>query len=264
MGTRNWPEDIIIVKLPAEPQTSDELQAVIKISHDRLDRDLIVDFSNVDTISCLSLCNLMKLHRILSDHGRRLILYNVTPATRDSLHNYAFNRIFELASDTHFVFKSPTQVGSGGILELRTPYGIEPHKRRNYVRLNICELITVSVLFWHRRQNEDKLEIPWENCWQGWLIDISEGGAQIAIDPMQKPNLKKSHFIRLQFARIHYKNAPMFDAQIREVLPSADNRSVCVGVQFSGLEENLDGRRYLKWLCNSEERYFETKEFTTA
>ena len=28
MGTQNWSEDSIIVKLPAEPQTSDELQAV--------------------------------------------------------------------------------------------------------------------------------------------------------------------------------------------------------------------------------------------
>jgi len=264
MGTQNWSEDIIIVKLPAEPQTSDELQAVTKVALDRPDRDLILDFSNVHTPTCLSLCVLMKLHRILTDYGRRLILCKVTPATRGILHTYAFDRIFEIASDAQVAFKPPTQVGSGGTLELGRPDGTEPRKRRNYVRLNICELIKVGVLFWHRRQNEDNLEVPWENCWQGQLINISEGGAQIAVDATQRSDFKKGHFIRLQFPRIHYENAPMFDAHIREVLPATENNSVYIGVQFVGLEANPEGRQYLQWLCNSEERYFETMEFTTA
>ncbi len=264
MSTQNWSEDIIIVKLPAEPKTGDELQAVTKIALDRPDCDLIMDFSNVDTASCLSLCILMKLHKILTDHGQRLILCNVTAATEAILHTYAFDRIFEVVGDAQIALRPPTQVSGAGTLVFGTPGGAEPYKRRNYVRLNICKVIKLSVLLWHRRKNEDNLEVPWENCWQGRLVDISEGGAQIAVDVTRSPDFMKSHFIRLQFAPIPYGTALMFDAQIRKVMPAADNNSVCLGVQFVGLEANPEGRRSLRWLCNSEERYYEAREFTTA
>ena len=264
MSTENWSEDIIIVKLPAEPQTSEELQAVTKIALDRPDCDLIMDFSNVDTASCLSLCILMKLHKILTDHGQRLILCNVTAATRGILHTYAFDRIFEVVSDTQVALKPPTQVKDSGTLVFGTPDGAEPYKRRNYVRLNICKVMKLSVLLWHRRQKEDNLEVPWDDCWQGRIVDISEGGAQIAVDATRRPDFKESDFIRLQFAPIPYETALMFDAQIRQVSPVAENNSVCLGVQFLGLEANPEGRQSLRWLCNSEERYYQAKEFTTA
>ncbi|MHC4242458.1 MAG: PilZ domain-containing protein [Planctomycetota bacterium] len=264
MSCQNWSEDIIIVKLPAEPQTSEELQAVTKIALDRPDCDLIMDFSNVDTATCLSLCIIMKLHKILTDHGQRMILCNVTAATRSVLQTYAFDRIFEVVSDTQLVLKPPTQVKGAGTLVLGTPDGAEPYKRRNYVRLNICKIMKVSVLLWHRRQNEDNLDVPWENCWEGRLVDISEGGAQIAVDVTRIPDFKQSQFIRLQFAPIPYETALMFDAQIRKVLPAAENNSLCLGVQFVGLEANPEGRHSLRWICNSEERYYEARESQTA
>jgi len=264
MGTKNWSEDIIIVKLPTEPQTSEELQAVTKIALDRPDCDLIMDFSNVDTASCLSLCILMKLHKILTDHGQRMILCNANTATRGILHTYAFDRVFEVVSDTQIALKPPTQVSGAGTLVFGTPDGAEPYKRRNYVRLNICKIMKVSVLLWHRREKEDNLDVPWDNCWQGRLVDISEGGAQIAVDVTQRSDIKKNHFIRLQFAPIPYETTLTFDAQIKNVLPAADNNIVCFGVQFVGLEANPEGKKSLRWLCNSEERYFEAREITTA
>jgi len=264
MGTKDWSEDIIIVKLPAEPQTSDELQAVTKIALDRPDCDLIVDFSDVDTATCLSLCIVMKLHKILTDHGHRLILYNVNVATRGILHTYAFDRIFEVVGDAQLALKPPTQVRGAGTLIFGTPEGAEPYKRRNYVRLNICKIMKVSVLLWHRRQKEDNLDVPWDNCWQGRLVDISEGGAQIALDATRSPDFKTDHFIRLQFAPIPYETALVFDAQIKQVLPAAENNSVCLGVQFVGLEANPEGRQSLRWLCNSDERYYEARECKTA
>ena len=264
MSAQDWSEDIIIVKLPATPQTSNELQAVTKIALDRPDCDLIMDFSNIDEPSCLSLCILMKLHRILTDHGRRLILCNITAATRGILDSYAFDRIFEVVSDAQIALKPPTQVSSTGTLVFGTTDGAEPYKRRNYVRLNICKVMKLSVLLWLRREKEDNLDVPWDDCWQGCLVDISEGGAQIAVDVTRRPDIKKGHFIRLQFAPIPYESALIFDAQIKNVLPAAENNSVCLGVQFLGLEANPEGQQSLRWLCNSEERYYEAKEFTTA
>ncbi|MCP4609664.1 MAG: hypothetical protein GY845_13215 [Planctomycetes bacterium] len=263
MSTENWSEDIIIVKLPVEPQTSEELQAVTKIALDRPDCDLIMDFSNVEEASCLSLCILMKLHKILTDHGQRLILCNVTAATRGILHTYAFDRIFEVVSDTQVALKPPTQVKGTGMLVFGSPDGAEPDKRRNYVRLNICKIMKLSVLLWHRREKEDNLDVPWDNCWQGRIVDISEGGAQIAVDATRSPDFKENNFIRLQFAPIPYETALMFDAQIRQILPAGENNSTCLGVQFIGLEANPEGRQSLRWLCNSEERYYQAKEFTT-
>ena len=264
MSSQNWSEDIIIVTLPAEPQTSEELQAVTKIALDRPDCDLIMDFSKVDTASCLSLCILMKLHKILTDHGQRLILCNVTAATRGIMHTYAFDRIFEVVSDTQIALKPPTQLSSAGTLVFGTPDGAGPYKRRNYVRLNICKVMKLSVLLWHRRQKEENLDVPWDNCWQGRLVDISEGGAQIALDATRSPNFRESNFIRLQFAPIPYETALLFDARIIKVMPAADNNSVCLGVQFVGLEANPEGRQSLRWLCSSEEGYYQAREFTTA
>jgi anti-anti-sigma regulatory factor len=264
MSTENWSEDIIIVKLPAEPQTSEELQAVTKIALDRPDCDLIMDFSNVETASCLSLCILMKLHKILTDHKQRLILCNVTAATRGILHTYAFDRIFEVVSDSQVALKPPTQVSSFGTLVFGSPDGAEPYKRRNFVRLNICKIMKLSVLLWHRREKEDNIDVPWDNCWQGRIVDISEGGAQIAIDAIRSSDFKENDFIRLQFAPIPYETALMFDAQIRQVSPAAENDNVCIGVQFIGLEANSEGRQSLRWLCNSEERYYQAKELKTA
>ncbi len=207
---------------------------------------------------------LMKLHRILTDHGRRLILCNITAATRGILDSYAFDRIFEVVSDAQIALKPPTQVSSTGTLVFGTTDGAEPYKRRNYVRLNICKVMKLSVLLWLRREKEDNLDVPWDDCWQGCLVDISEGGAQIAVDVTRRPDIKKGHFIRLQFAPIPYESALIFDAQIKNVLPAAENNSVCLGVQFLGLEANPEGQQSLRWLCNSEERYYEAKEFTTA
>ena len=264
MNTQNWSEDIIIVKLPTEPQASEELQAVTKVALDRPDCDLIMDFSNVDSATCLSLCILMKLHKILTDHGKRMILYNVNAATKGIMHTYAFDRIFEVLSDAQIALKPPTQVSGAGTLVFGTPDGAEPNKRRNYVRMNICKIMKVSVLLWLRREKEENLDIPWESCWEGRLVDISEGGAQIAVDVTQGSNIKKDNFIRLQFAPIPYETTLTFDAQIKNVLPAAENNIVSLGVQFVGLEANLEGKKSLRWLCNSEERYFEARVLTTA
>jgi hypothetical protein len=48
MGIQNWSEDIILIDLPQEPQTADELRTVTEIVCDRGDCDVVIDFSSVD------------------------------------------------------------------------------------------------------------------------------------------------------------------------------------------------------------------------
>jgi len=76
---RDWSDDILIVKLPAEPQTGDELDAVASMVLERPESDLIVDLGAVDKPACRSLCELMRLSRLVSDRGRR-------PGSRDRRH----------------------------------------------------------------------------------------------------------------------------------------------------------------------------------
>jgi hypothetical protein len=96
--------------------------------------------------------------------------------------------------------------------------------------------------------------------WRGILVDVSEGGAQVAIDRTQKPALHGGEFICVRFAPVPCEPPIVFDAIVRDVLPTADNGQVCLGVQFAGLEANAKGRRGLQRLCSAEGRYFETTE----
>jgi hypothetical protein len=56
----------------------------------------------------------------------------------------------------------------------------------------------------------------------------------------------------------------VFDAIVRDVLPTADDKQVCLGVRFAGLEAHAEGRRGLQLLCSVEGRYFETIEPPTG
>jgi hypothetical protein len=53
-----------------------------------------------------------------------------------------------------------------------------------------------------------------------------------------------------------------FDAQIKEIQPTADDKNICLGLQFIGLEANLASQALQK-LYNPEGTYYEAKKNTT-
>lgn len=99
MGFQNWSEDIILVKLPREPQMRDELKTVADIAIDRKDCDVVIDFSDADIITSSSLSLLLKLRQLLTDCGHRLVLCSVPAFTRSSFSVTGLDEIFELADD---------------------------------------------------------------------------------------------------------------------------------------------------------------------
>jgi anti-anti-sigma factor len=99
MGIQNWSEDIILVDLPQEPGMGDELKTVTEMARDRGDCDVVVDFSDVDIVTSSSLSKLLKLRKLLTDCGHRLIFCNVAPATRGIFTVTGLDGIFELADD---------------------------------------------------------------------------------------------------------------------------------------------------------------------
>ena len=58
--------------------------------------------------------------------------------------------------------------------------------------------------------------------------------------------------------------AVRFEAQIREVLPTADDKNICLGLEFLALEANPIGRDFLQQLHNFVGLYYQTEPLITA
>ena len=99
MGIQNWSEDIILVDLPGEPETGDELKTVIEMVRDRGDCDVVMDFSSVDIVTSSSLSKVLKLRKLLGDCGHRLVFCSVAPATKGIFTVTGLDGIFEIAED---------------------------------------------------------------------------------------------------------------------------------------------------------------------
>ena len=99
MGIQDWSEDIILVDLPQEPEMGDELKTVTDMVRDRGDCEVVIDFSGVDIITSSSISKLLKLRKLLSDCGHRLVFCSVAAATRGIFMVTGLDGIFEFADD---------------------------------------------------------------------------------------------------------------------------------------------------------------------
>ncbi len=101
MGTQNLvSEDVLVVELPSkEPNIADELKAVNETVSNKPNCDVIIDFSGVELITSSSISNLLILHNLLSDHGRRLILCNVAVVTKCIFTVAGLDEVFDFVSD---------------------------------------------------------------------------------------------------------------------------------------------------------------------
>ena len=99
MGIQNWSEEIILVDLPQEPEIGDELNTVTGMVRDRGDCDVVIDFSRVDIVTSSSLSKLLKLRKLMTDCGHRLVFCSVAPATKGIFTVTGLDGIFEIADD---------------------------------------------------------------------------------------------------------------------------------------------------------------------
>jgi len=106
MGIQNWSEDVILVDLPAEPQTGDELKSVTEMVRDRGDCEVVIDFSSVDIVTSSSLSKFLKLRKLLNDCGHRLIFCNVAPATKGIFTVTGIDSIFTFVDDKFIALAS--------------------------------------------------------------------------------------------------------------------------------------------------------------
>jgi hypothetical protein len=154
----------------------------------------------------------------------------------------------------------------GGTIVLGCPDKIEVIQRRSYFRVNVPESLNVKVLLWHRSgkrgETDPKHDIADEmnNCSQGRLMDISAGGAQVIVPNQNdagKANFKKGQFISMRFTPVPYETPLVLSAQIRNVLPTADEKNASLGLQIVGLEASSEGREILSRLIGIVEKYYQ-------
>jgi len=256
MSVQTWSGNIVIVQLPGEPHTSSELETVIDTAYQRPDSDIILDFSRVERVTCLTLCQLTKLHKTLTCSGRRLAFCRVAPITREIFEAVGFDRIFQDAQKAAVVLEASQAAEQGGTIKLSDGENSEHVERRSYFRLDVSKLEVKALIWYKSLENKDDKGLP-ERYWQANLLDISQAGAKIAVSVADRPDFEQNQFIRLVLTETPIDQTITLDAKVREVLPSEDEKMIHLGLQFVGLEANPDGRKVLQQLCDSMARYYQ-------
>ena len=99
MGIQDWSDDIVLVDLPQESDMGDELKTITEITRNRGNCDVVIDFSSVDIVTSSGLSKLLKLRKLLTDCGHRLVFCNVAAATKGIFTVTGLDGVFELADD---------------------------------------------------------------------------------------------------------------------------------------------------------------------
>jgi hypothetical protein len=154
---------------------------------------------------------------------------------------------------------------SGGTIVLGMPERIGVIQRRSYFRVNVPESLKVNIVLWHRTGKRDPNEKRSHVYYEGRLMDISAGGAQVIVplrrgtDPlagtMGETECRKGQFMGVRFTPMPYETPLMFNAQVRNVLPTADRTGLCIGLQIVGLEASEEGREMLSRLAQVVDHY---------
>jgi hypothetical protein len=161
--------------------------------------------------------------------------------------------------------------GKGGAIVVALPDKVEASQRRSYFRVNVPTDMQVKVVIWHRTGRLHALEEP-QTFVSGTLMDLSAGGAQIAV-PMAdmladaergQMTYRKGQFIGLRFTPLPYETPVVINAQIRTMIPTADETAVCMGLQLVGLEASIEGRQTLTRVADVVEKYHQLNNESTS
>ncbi|NLK42404.1 MAG: STAS domain-containing protein [Planctomycetes bacterium] len=95
MGIQNWSESVILVNLAAEPYMGEELETVVAMVTEHPEKNVVIDFTDVQIVTSSSIAKLLKLRKSLFDNDRRLILSSVQPKTKSIFNLTGLDCVFE-------------------------------------------------------------------------------------------------------------------------------------------------------------------------
>ncbi|MHC4158965.1 MAG: STAS domain-containing protein [Planctomycetota bacterium] len=100
MGIKNLSKDVLLVELPSKsPKITIQLKAVNETVSKNGSCDVIIDFNRVEIINSANISNLLILHNMLQNAGRRLILCNVATVTKCIFVVAGLNEVFSFVDD---------------------------------------------------------------------------------------------------------------------------------------------------------------------
>ncbi|MHC4123753.1 MAG: flagellar brake protein [Planctomycetota bacterium] len=160
--------------------------------------------------------------------------------------------------------KPSPKPNEGGVIVLEAPRNIELVQRRSYFRVRVPDNMNVNVQLRLRRYADEPDNENSSESWSGRLVDISAGGMQVVLDASQRFSFRQGQFLGLKFTPLPDEKPLNFNAQVRNIIPTADEQNVCVSLQTVGLEASLEGRSILQQLCNVVERYYQLNQAEKA
>ncbi|MBP7052303.1 MAG: anti-sigma factor antagonist [Phycisphaerae bacterium] len=106
MAILSLSENVLLVTLPAEPQSTEDLERVMRLTRARSDCDVIVDFSLAEILSSATLCNLLIMERQLSMTGHQLTLCSVPSSIMGVFTRVGLHKLFRFAEDEFAALQS--------------------------------------------------------------------------------------------------------------------------------------------------------------
>jgi anti-anti-sigma regulatory factor len=99
MGIQNFSKNIVLITLPEQPQYGDELEVVNSMLCETVDRDVAINFANVQMLTSETICGLMILDRLLGGAGHQLVLCNLSSAIKQIFVRTGLVTVFQFADD---------------------------------------------------------------------------------------------------------------------------------------------------------------------
>jgi anti-anti-sigma factor len=100
MGIQNLSKNVLFVDLPSNAsQIGDELKSLNDTVSTRSDCDVVIDFFRVEILNSSSIGNLMILRKLMEEHGRQLVLCNVSTMTKYIFTVAGLDKVFDFVDD---------------------------------------------------------------------------------------------------------------------------------------------------------------------
>ena len=125
---------------------------------------------------------------------------------------------------------------------LALPDRIEMMQRRASTRVPTPKTLSVNVTLWDRGYNDNQVDEPSENYWQGTLVDLSAGGLLTCIDPDSAQYFKQDQYLGLQFTPMCYQKPITLEGKINRIDQCDETGNLNIAVEFMGLEATSQGR----------------------
>jgi anti-anti-sigma regulatory factor len=223
---------------------------------DNVEQDIVLDFSAVTQVTCMTLCQLTKMQKMLKCSGHQLGFCNVAVITMEIFEANGFDTVFEhldIAGDDQV---SPYNKNKENSSEPQQDQPGQMKERRRLSRMCIPRP-DVGVQLWRRPQASDSgTDLPKQYV-QGYLIDIAEAGTRIAIKNLDQLALKEQELIKVLLPVTPFEDPLLLDAEIMAVVPATPETPASICVMFLGSKANPQWQDSLQELLNSLAEYYE-------